>query len=49
MAERGLRLYQGLDEVLRTVDIVENKEKDSDEDLDEVEASAREIRRLRPY
>ena len=48
MAERGLRLRKGLDEMLEGHTIMEQVE---DEELneDEIEYSANELRRLRPY
>ena len=52
MAERGLRLHQGLDEVLNGMDIVEedNGRGNSDDyDMDEIEHDSKELRRLKPY
>lgn len=50
MAERGLRLHQGLDEVADLVhDVEDNKDGDEDEDEDDIEYNARELRRLKPY
>jgi hypothetical protein len=51
MAERGLRLHQGLDEVLGEMDVVEEKTRDGEYDMsdDEIEHNAKELRRLKPY
>ncbi|RDB29182.1 Protein NRDE2 [Hypsizygus marmoreus] len=50
MAERGLRLRRGLDEVLAGWNNVEeNKEEMSDSGDDEIVDNARELRRLMPY
>ena len=54
MAERGIRMRQGLDEVLMgwTDPTARRQAMGSDEDEDaedEVEYNARELRRLRPY
>lgn len=51
MAERGLRLHCGLDEVVPDgMDMVENGEQENKYDSeDEIEHNAKELRRLRPY
>ncbi|KAF9527838.1 NRDE-2, necessary for RNA interference-domain-containing protein [Crepidotus variabilis] len=50
MAERGIRLHQGLDEVVESMDGVEdNREGERDELEDEIEYNASELRRLKPY
>ena len=52
MAERGLRLHQGLDEALGEMVVVENKEGDddySDRSDDEIERNAKELKRLKPF
>ena len=52
MAERGLRLHQGLDEVLEQMHVVENKMRDDINDMgddDEIEHNAKELKRLKPY
>ena len=48
MAERGLRMRKDLQDYLENWEAVEEIEKD-DSDVDEIEASAREYRRLLPY
>jgi hypothetical protein len=48
MAERGLRLHYGLDEVVPNG--IENREQENRNDSeDEIEHNAKELRRLRPY
>jgi len=51
MAERGLRMRKGLDEVVDGwVEEDENqREAESGEEEDEIEYNARELRRLQPY
>ncbi len=51
MAERGLRLHYGLDEVLPDgMDMIENREQENQNNSeDEIEHNAKELRRLRPY
>lgn len=58
MAERGLRLRQGLEDVvngqeerdaLRGRDNGEYEDEDEEEEEDEIEYNARELRRLKPY
>lgn len=58
MAERGLRLRQGLEDVvngqeerdaLRGRDNGEDEEEEDEEEEDEIEYNARELRRLKPY
>lgn len=51
MAERGLRLRRGLDEVLEGWEIEGDVSKgdESDESADEIEHNAAELRRLMPY
>ena len=54
MAERGLRLHEGLDEVLNGMDIIEDNEQRGRDDyemgeLDEVERDSKELKRLKPY
>lgn len=57
MAERGLRLRQGLEDVLLTQperthahdDDDDDEDNGEDEEEDEIESNARELRRLRPY
>lgn len=51
MAERGLRLRQGLDEVLEEMNFVEDKTRDDFYDMsdDEIEHNAKELKRLKPY
>lgn len=51
MAERGLRLRRGLDEVLEGWEIGDDdfKGDESDESADEIEHNAKELRRLMPY
>lgn len=50
MAERGLRLRRGLDEALEGWVGIEQRDADSSgESGDEIEESARELRRLMPY
>ncbi|KAH9486618.1 Nuclear exosome regulator NRDE2 [Psilocybe cubensis] len=50
MAERGIRLHQGLEEALEGVDMEEAPQTSSDEDMeDEIEYNAHELRRLKPY
>lgn len=48
MAERGLRLRKGLDEMLEGYTVAEKVE-DEEVDEDEIEYDASELRRLRPY
>lgn len=50
MAERGIRMRTGVDEIVQGMEIDEDK--DSEEESgqeDEVEYNARELRRLKPY
>jgi len=50
MAERGIRLRQGLDEVVGDmVDEGREDEREESVDEDEIEHNARELRRLMPY
>lgn len=53
MAERGIRMRQGLEEVLEGWTMgkrVEEREgEENNEQLDEIEENARELRRLMPY
>lgn len=58
MAERGLRLRQGLEDVvngqeerdaLRGRDNGEDEDEEDEEEEDEIEYNARELRRLKPY
>lgn len=50
MAERGIRLRQGLDEVVGVlVDEGKQEEREESGDEDEIEHNARELRRLMPY
>lgn len=52
MAERGLRMRQGIEEVLDgwAVGMVgREKEDEDDNELDEIEENAQELRRLLPY
>ncbi|KAF9474100.1 hypothetical protein BDN70DRAFT_885209 [Pholiota conissans] len=50
MAERGIRLRQGLDEVIEGVETaVEGEGEGSESSEDEIEHNARELRRLMPY
>ena len=52
MVERGLRLHQGLNEVLGQVHVVEDKMGDDIHDTsddDEIEHNAKELKRLKPY
>lgn len=50
MIERGIRLRQGLDEVMEGVETVEDGGGDGSETSeDEIEHNARELRRLMPY
>ena len=51
MAERGLRLRQGLDEALEGWDVSGREESDDDSDggESEIERRAEELRRLMPY
>lgn len=52
MAERGIRLRQGLDEVVgNTGDEIEEKEDNErgSDGEDEIEYNAKELRRLMPY
>lgn len=50
MVERGMRLHEGLDDVLDGMDVaaggVDEENEGSD---DEIEHNARELRRLMPY
>lgn len=52
MAERGIRMRKGLDEVLEEwgprMEGMDNGDLDNDQD-DEIEFNARELRRLKPY
>lgn len=51
MAERGIRMRKGLDEILEEwgpkLERVDGDENENDED--EIEYNARELRRLKPY
>ena len=53
MAERGIRMRQGLDEALvGWADPASRRQamdSDDDDTVDEIEYNARELRRLRPY
>lgn len=49
MAERGLRLHAGLDEVVDIVDTIKDQEEHDHEEEDEIEHNARELRRLMPF
>ncbi|KAF8973700.1 NRDE-2, necessary for RNA interference-domain-containing protein [Flammula alnicola] len=50
MAERGIRLRQGLDEVVEGMGLVDEEAREgNDESEDEIEHNARELRRLMPY
>jgi hypothetical protein len=52
MAERGLRMRQGIEDVLDrwAVGMVgREKEDEDDNELDEIEENAQELRRLLPY
>ena len=51
MAERGIRIQQGIEEVLDgwTVGTIGEKEDEDNNELDEIEESAQELRRLLPY
>ena len=51
MAERGIRMRRGLDEMLDgwTEDGKDNRAEESSDTEDEIEHNARELRRLRPY
>lgn len=53
MAERGIRMRKGLDEVLETVPAIRSREVDDDGTMDygeeDVEERADVLRRLRPY
>jgi len=50
MVERGIRLRQGLDEVVGVM-VYEGRQEEREEsgDEDEIEHNARELRRLMPY
>jgi hypothetical protein len=48
MAERGIRLRRGLENVIEN-GIVEADEQEDNESEDEIEHNARELRRLLPY
>lgn len=47
MAERGIRLRQGLEDVVED-NVVEARQEDNESE-DEIEHNARELRRLMPY
>ena len=51
MAERGLRMRQGIEEVLDgwAIGMVGREKEDEDKELDEIEENAQELRRLLPY
>lgn len=56
MAERGLRLRQGLEDVVNGQEERDalrgrdnGEDEDEDEEEDEIEYNARELRRLKPY
>jgi hypothetical protein len=50
MAERGIRLRQGLDEVVGVMaDADEVEREEGEEPEDEIEHNAQELRRLMPY
>lgn len=49
MAERGLRLRKGLDEVVKNGEVADELSNKVDESEDEIEYNARELRRLMPY
>ena len=51
MAERGIRMRQGLEEVLDgwTMGRVEGEKDEENNKLDEIEEDAQELRRLMPY
>jgi len=48
MVERGLRLHQGLDEVVEGGDLARERDEEGGSE-DEIEHNARELRRLMPY
>ena len=52
MAERGIRMRVGLDEVVSELEdkkVKEEANSDLEDDRDEIEHNARELRRLMPY
>lgn len=50
MVERGIRLRQALEEIMDTVEEKSKiPEEIGDEDMDEIEERAQELRRLMPY
>ncbi len=51
MAERGIRMRQGLEEVLDgwTMGRIEGEKDEENKELDEIEENAQELRRLMPY
>lgn len=52
MAERGIRMRVGLDEVVGELEdkkVKEEANSDLEDDRDEIEHNARELRRLMPY
>jgi hypothetical protein len=51
MAERGIRMRQGLEEVLDgwKMGRVEGEKDEENKELDEIEENAQELRRLMPY
>ncbi|KAF8634417.1 hypothetical protein AX15_000868 [Amanita polypyramis BW_CC] len=51
MAERGIRMRQGLEEILEgwTMERVTEQEEEEDNELDEIEENAHQLRRLMPY
>ncbi|PPQ62959.1 hypothetical protein CVT24_006065 [Panaeolus cyanescens] len=49
MIERGLRLRRGLEEVVDYIPMEVEEDKDENEGIDEIEARAKEYRRLLPY
>lgn len=49
MAERGLRLRKGLDEVLEGLQYPIMDQVEDEIDEDEIEYNASELRRLKPY
>ena len=48
MVERGIRLRQGLEDVIES-GVVKGDEQEDNDSEDEIEHNARELRRLMPY
>ena len=49
MVERGIRMRQGLEELLEGWTMERAAEQEEDNELDEIEENARQLRRLMPY